>query len=149
MRPARSLPIAALWLALATPVAAVDPAETIAGETDLLAEPRAHIAAERFAAAIPLLEAVVEAFPEDADAHNLLGYSLRRTGAVAPAIRHYERALALDPDHRGALEYLGELRVEQGDMPAAQALFDRLQAACPEGCEELEDLRAAMAGTPH
>lgn len=149
MGPARPLLIAALWLALASPVAAVDPADNgpaDASGTDPLAEPRAHVAAERFAAAIPLLEAAVKAAPDDADAHNLLGYSLRKTGAVALAVWHYERALALDPGHRGALEYLGELRVEQGDMAAARALLARLRAACPAGCEELEDLREAMAG---
>ena len=91
------------------------------------------------------LRALLEERPEDADVLNLLGYATRKQGRWKTARRYYERALALEPAHRGALEYMGELELETGDRAAAEALLARLRAACQNGCEELRDLEAAFA----
>ncbi len=72
--------------------------------------------------------------PDNADAHNLLGFSTRKLDDLETAKKHYDRALAIDPDHKGALEYLGELYLETGDLENAEALLARLIAACPDGC---------------
>ncbi len=84
----------------------------------------------------------------DADVYNLTGYSLRKSGDHAQALIYYEKALALDPKHKGALEYEGELFVETGQLAKAQANAARLRTLCPKGCEELEDLEAAIAKAP-
>ena len=50
----------------------------------------------------------------------------------------------MQPDHRAAREYLGELYVETGDMPHARAQLAELTRLCPAGCEERDDLQRAI-----
>ena len=50
-------------------------------------------------------------------------------------------ALALDPSHRGATEYYGELKVLKGDMAGAKAMLARLDSVCTYGCAEAVELR--------
>ena len=61
---------------------------------------------------------------------------------------YYNRALEIDRDHKGALEYQGALFVEMGQTDRARANLARLQKLCPSGCEELTDLREAIARAP-
>ena len=42
------------------------------------------------------------------DIQNYLGFAYRRAGEMKQAFEHYERALKLNPRHRGAHEYVGE-----------------------------------------
>lgn len=95
--------------------------------------------------ALPELERRATESPRNADVYNLLGFALRKLSRPKDARLAYMKALALDPAHLGALEYMGELEVETGDLAAARELEARLAAACPTGCEELSDLRAAIA----
>ena len=104
-----------------------------------------QIKAEEFAAALPLLLELVKKAPKDADIHNLLGFSYRKTGDLARAASHYETALTLDPKHKGALEYQGELFLMQGNRAAAEANLAKLKKICWLGCDALEDLKAALA----
>jgi tetratricopeptide (TPR) repeat protein len=69
------------------------------------------------------------------------GYVWRRKGDWARAEDFYRQALAIDPHHRGATEYYGELKVLKGDIVGAKAMLARLDAACPFGCAEAEELR--------
>lgn len=81
-----------------------------------------------------------------ADWNNYMGYTLRKqeTPDLAAAETHYQKALALKADHRGAMEYYGELKLLQEDLAGAQKLLASLQKACPEGCDELEELDASI-----
>lgn len=97
-----------------------------------------------YAAALPLLQQVVAADPDNADAYNYLGYSHRRLGDPDAALRHYQRALALEPEHRGANEYLGELYLEMGALDKAKERLKVLDGACFFGCEEYRELKAAI-----
>ncbi len=83
--------------------------------------------------------------PKDADILNLLGYAYRKLQRYDQSRIYYDRALAVEPAHLGALEYLGELELETSNPDAAKALLIRLQAACPDGCHELDDLIEAFA----
>jgi tetratricopeptide (TPR) repeat protein len=103
------------------------------------------VAQEDYKKAIGLLERVVKAEPRNADALNLLGYSHRKLGDFPGAVGYYEKALAVAPEHRGALEYLGEAYAEQGQLDRARELQARLRKACPDGCDELRELDAAIA----
>ena len=51
---------------------------------------------------------------DDADVFNLLGFALRKSGDYGKALTYYQKALDLDPEHKGAHEYLGELYAETG-----------------------------------
>lgn len=98
-----------------------------------------------FQAAVPLLENVVKDDPKNADAHNYLGYSYRNLGQYDKARASYEQALAIDEEHRGALEYLGELHLKLGDLDGAKAILARLDKACFFGCEEYRQLKQKIA----
>jgi len=47
--------------------------------------------------------------------------------------------------HKGALEYLGELYVETGQIDKARENVAQLKKLCPSGCEELADLEKTIA----
>ena len=57
--------------------------------------------------AIRLFESVTARDERNADAYNWLAYSTRKSGDAARAIAIYEKALAIEPKHRGAHEYIG------------------------------------------
>jgi len=97
-----------------------------------------------YAAAIRLLEAVVARDERNADAYNLLAYSIRRSGDAARAIPLYQKALAIDPKHRGAHEYIGEAYLILGDLPRAKEHLAALDKLCFLPCEEYTDLKKAV-----
>lgn len=109
-----------------------------------LAGARAKIEARDFKGALAELTAMLQTH-QHADLYNLIGYSLRKTGDTRQALTFYRKALDFEPAHRGALEYLGELYVEMGQIEKARQNAALLEKACPDGCEELADLRKAIA----
>lgn len=95
---------------------------------------------ERYGEAIATLYEAQAVYGPHPDILNYLGYSHRKTGDFEAAKTYYARALALDPDHRGATEYLGELYLEIGEIDRAREQLARLDALCTFGCPEREDL---------
>ena len=85
---------------------------------------------------------------QHADVYSLMGYSLRKIGDYPTSLTFYKKALDFDPNHKGALEYLGELYVETGQLAKAREHVVLLKKLCPGGCEELEDLEKAVASAP-
>ena len=81
------------------------------------------------------------------------GLRLAQARRLRPRSRLYDKALELDPHHRGALEYLGEAYLELDRPDDAAALLERLATACQrvahggvdwqDSCEEWQDLKAA------
>jgi tetratricopeptide (TPR) repeat protein len=106
---------------------------------------RAKIKAKEFTAAIADLNGLIDKGVQHADVYNLLGFSLRKSGDLKTAYTFYKKALDFDPEHKGALEYLGELYVQTGELAKARDHVVLLQKLCPQGCEELEDLQKALA----
>src|SRR3546814_10871031 len=80
----------------------------------------------------------------DLDALIYLGYSNRQLGNNDAALTHYQAALALEPSHRGANEYLGELYLMLGDVAKAEERLEVLDGACFFGCEEYTELKNAI-----
>jgi len=109
-----------------------------------LASVRAKIEAKDYMAAIAELTPMLATY-QHADVYNLMGFSLRKTGDYKQAYTFYRKALDFDPEHKGALEYLGELYVETGQVDKARENVVLLQKLCPVGCEELMDLQEAIA----
>ncbi len=109
-----------------------------------LAAARAQVKAKNWPAAIDELRRLNAT--SDADWNNLMGYSLRKqaTPDLDGAQRFYDAALRLNPQHRGALEYSGELALMKGDLPTAEARLQVLAKACSTGCEELDDLKKSV-----
>src|SRR5882672_12512005 len=112
-----------------------------------LTQVRAKIKAKDFAGALEDLQPLLQSH-QHADVYNLMGFSLRKTGDYKQAYTFYRKALDFDPEHKGALEYLGELYVETGEIDKARENVAVLQKICPSGCEELADLQEAIAGAP-
>jgi Flp pilus assembly protein TadD len=125
-----------------TPAFAVDSIQT-RDAPDLIAV-RAKIKAKDWSAAIAELNGMIDKGVQHADVYNLLGFSLRNQGDAGTAQTWYQKALEFDPDHKGALEYQGELYVKLGDLAKAQANLARLVKLCPQGCEERADLEEAI-----
>ncbi len=109
-----------------------------------LAKVRAEIKAMDFKAAVADLNALIGQGVQHPDVFSLLGFSLRKSGDPKTAQTYYRKALDFDPDHKGALEYQGELFIEIGDIARARQNLVRLVALCPSGCEEREDLEKAF-----
>ena len=82
----------------------------------------------------------------NADIQNYLGYAYRRLRQLDAAVRHYQRALRLNPRHRSAHEHLGEAYLVQGDLAKAEERLAALERICLIPCEEYDDLKRAIAG---
>ena len=108
---------------------------------------RAKIKAKDYKAALAELTPMLATY-QHADVYNLMGFSLRKTGDYKQAYTFYRKALDFDPEHKGALEYLGELYVETGQLDKAKENVVLLKKLCPSGCEELADLEKAIAQAP-
>lgn len=100
---------------------------------------------QRYAEAIDDLYAAQAIVGPHPDILNYLGYSHRKLGKMEKAQDYYAQALAIDPDHKGATEYLGELYLEIGDVGKAKRQLARLDAICDFGCVEREDLARLIA----
>jgi len=74
------------------------------------------------------------------------GFANRKLSNYDVAISYYSAALKLDPEHRGANEYLGEYYVETGQLAKANAQLVKLERICKFGCEEAEELRRWIGG---
>jgi len=137
----RCILLFAIGLIICAPAMAVD---TAPRDGPAMAEARALVKEKRWVAAISYLTRLSVLEPS-ADVFNLLAFSQRNNGDHVSALANYMQSLALDPDHLGAHEYLGELYVKTGEMAKARALMTRLEQLCPQGCEERDDLAAAIA----
>ena len=129
-------------LPLSLPAFAVD--TVISKDAPDLSSVRAKIKAKDFKAAIAELTKIADT-TQHADVYSLLGFSYRKSGDPKTGGTFYAKALDFNPDHKGALEYQGEMFVELGQVDKAKANLAKLVTLCPTGCEEREDLEKALA----
>ena len=113
-------------------------------KSDELKQAEKLIKAEKWDDAVKVLTQAAEKEPKNPDVFNWLGYAERHRGNMDAAFGHYEKALQLDPKHRGAHEYVGEayLMVDQPDK--AKEHLAALEKLCKKKCEEYEDLEKAI-----
>ncbi len=143
--PTRRLLVAATLAFAAAHAAAVDTGGSwSSAPADKLSAARKLIDARNYAAAIDELKRVNAT--DSADWNNLMGYSLRKAAPpdLGAAERYYDAALRIEPKHRGALEYSGELYLMLGDLPRAEARLAALDKACFLPCGEYTDLKQAV-----
>ncbi|MEZ5508690.1 MAG: tetratricopeptide repeat protein [Gammaproteobacteria bacterium] len=114
------------------------------GKSDKMGNVAEKIEDKQYQAAIDELKAIVEKDADNADAFNLLGYSNRKLKRYEMAEEYYGRALELDPKHKGAMEYLGELYVETDRMDEAHLMLARLNDACFLSCKEYRQLKEVI-----
>ena len=99
---------------------------------------------EDFTGALVHLETEIATNPDNADAWNLTGYASRKLGDYTRSEAAYDRALAINPKHKGALEYKGELYLTLGNVEGAEVLLARLSKSCFFNCAEKKQLAAAI-----
>ena len=82
-------------------------------------------------------------FPNKADTLNYLGFTTRKLGDYENGEKYYLQGLAINPNHKGINEYLGELYVATNRHNLA---VERLEVLKSCNCREYEDLKAIIAG---
>ena len=85
-----------------------------------------------------------QADQDDADVANLLGYSNRKLENYDVALKYYQHALSINPEHKGANEYLGELYLETGEIDKAKQQLAILDDACLFPCSEYTTLENSI-----
>jgi Flp pilus assembly protein TadD len=140
--------LAVVWLAIGLGTAAADPTEddtaAVQRDPEYAAGTRA-IAAKNWAVAITALHSAALRDTRNADIQNYLGYAYRHAGQLDLAFRHYQRALQLNPRHRGAHEYVGEAYLLVHNLVKAEEHLAALQNICLLPCEEYADLQKEIA----
>ena len=103
------------------------------------------IKSEKYETAIKALNNLLSETPDGytkADLYNYLGYATRKqkNPDFELAEEHYLKALELDSDHIGALEYLGELYYETNRKDKAVEMLMRLKEVAGDESEEYLEL---------
>ena len=142
-----SVALVGLGLALLPATASADPTDEAPAQAGLdpdFAAGKVAIQAKDWNAAIRLFSSAALRDTRNADIQNYLGYAHRHLGQMDLAFKHYERALALNPRHRGAHEYVGEAYLIVNNLAKAEEHLAALQRICLIPCEEVEDLQKAI-----
>ena len=100
-------------------------------------------AKKRYEKAQKLLIQSNKKFPNKADTLNYLGFTTSKLGDYENGEKYYLEGLAIDPNHKGINEYLGELYVATNRHNLA---VERLEVLKGCNCKEYEDLKAIIAG---
>ncbi len=99
---------------------------------------------QQYQKAIDTSKKALSKSPENADLLNYIAYSHRKLGQFADAFVYYFKALEIDPGHRGANEYLGELYLQTGHLAKAQERLKVLDKECFLPCDAYTDLKKAI-----
>lgn len=82
--------------------------------------------------------------PNNADTLNYLGFTTRKLGDYLGGEKYYLQGLAIEPNHIGINEYLGELYVATNRINLA---IERLKIIENCKCEEYNELKEIIEGT--
>ena len=99
---------------------------------------------KRYEKALTLLIKSNEKKPNNADTQNYLGFTTRKLGDYEGGEKYYLQGLALEPNHIGINEYLGELYVVTNRIDLAK---ERLKILKDCNCEEYDELKEIIQGT--
>ena len=101
-------------------------------------------AKKRYAKAQKLLLKSNSKKPNHADTLNYLGFTTRKLGDYENGEKYYLQGLAIEPNHIGINEYLGELYVATNRLDLAK---ERLKILENCNCEEYTELKQIIDGT--
>ena len=104
---------------------------------------KADKANKRYEKALALLIKSNKKKPNKADTLNYLGFTTRKLGDYAGGEKYYLQGLALEPNHIGINEYLGELYVVTNRIDLAKERLNILKSC---KCEEYEELKEIIDG---
>ena len=98
---------------------------------------------KRYEKALALLIKSNKKKPNKSDTLNYLGFTTRKLGDYAGGEKYYLQGLALEPNHIGINEYLGELYVVTNRIDLAKERLNVLKSC---DCEEYDDLKEIIDG---
>ena len=81
--------------------------------------------------------------PNQADTLNYLGFTTRKLGDFETGEKYYLQGLAIEPNHIGINEYLGELYVVTNRIDLANERLKILESC---NCKEYDSLKQIIAG---
>ena len=85
-----------------------------------------------------------ENYVEVVDANYINGKEQAYNGKFEEAFKYYNKALKLDPRHRGTHEYIGRLYLNLNQLEKAKMHLDKLDSICFFGCDEYSTLKKAI-----
>ena len=98
---------------------------------------------KRYMKALKLLIKSNKSKPNKADTLNYLGFTTRKLGDFETGEKYYLQGLAIEPNHIGINEYLGELYVATNRIDLANERLKILESC---NCKEYESLKQIIAG---
>ena len=98
--------------------------------------------AGRYDEALAMLDTVQD--QNTAEVLNYRGYATRKLGRTDEGISYYLQSVKLDPQYAKVREYLGEAYIVKGQLDLAKQQLSTIQTICGTGCEEYQDLNAAI-----
>ena len=101
-------------------------------------------AEKRYKKALKLLLVSNKKKPNNPDTLNYLGFTSRKLGDFEKGEIYYLEGLAIEPNHVGINEYLGELYVVTNRIELAK---ERLNVLINCNCEEYNELKEIIEGT--
>jgi cytochrome c-type biogenesis protein CcmH/NrfG len=111
-----------------------------------MAQGRAAIKNKNYVQAVVAFNSAVTLESSNADAHTMLAYSYRvqATPNLTKSFEHYDIALKLNPQHKGANEYVGQAYLMDKNMPMARQHLAALEKICGKQCPEYKNLESAI-----
>ena len=101
-------------------------------------------AEKRYKKAFKLLLVSNKKKPNNPDILNYLGFTSRKLGEFEKGENYYLEGLAIEPNHIGINEYLGELYVVTNRIELAK---ERLNVLANCNCDEYNELKEIIEGT--
>ena len=99
---------------------------------------------KQFSDAILKLNDALASDSKNADIYNYLGFSHRKLGKMEQAAVYYNKALEINPKHKGALEYQGEMYLTLNEINKAEENLKKLDKICFLGCSEFDKLKKSI-----
>ena len=99
---------------------------------------------KQYSDAIVKLNDALATDSKNADIYNYLGFSHRKLGKMEDAAFFYNKALKINPKHKGALEYQGEMFLTLNQIGKAEDNLKKLDKICFLGCPEFDKLKKSI-----
>lgn len=115
---------------------------------ELVAQGKALLNSGETQHAIDSFEAALAVDPAYSDVYLELAEAARKEGLQGKAIHYYREALETEPNNLAAISGEGEAMVEKGAVAKAEENLAKLKSMCGEGCNETQELAAAIAAGP-
>lgn len=103
------------------------------------------LANAKYTAAVEAANDVLTRHPQNADAYTYRGVAYTHLGQNKEAIKDFQRALQINPNHLGANKYLADAYLQNGKENLAVEQMEAMRVICGQSnCSELDHLQAEI-----